>query len=259
MFLPYLCAKKEPLRRVFAYLPVIIIVLLAMVKFSLSGLVSAHISGFNLYGWLINEDGVVENCEFVAFFMSFIIALSISRAFFRDGRRLYGLLYLLLSLGLFYVAMEEISWMQRIFHFKTTGYFLQHNYQKEMNTHNILHGRLVHGAYIVIGLFGAFVRLLPLKLKDRHFFAPERYLSWYFLPVAILYFYYDYLRPLELRFLGEGFVYKRFIHNSDQEAAELLLSLGFLIFLTINLYRLSSAESAPLDDLDEERYGLGPV
>jgi hypothetical protein len=43
-----------------------------------------------------------------------------------------------LSLFCFWVAMEEISWGQRIFGYRPPAYFLEHNYQQELNLHNVV-------------------------------------------------------------------------------------------------------------------------
>jgi type II secretory pathway pseudopilin PulG len=48
--------------------------------------------------------------------------------------------WFLAGLGLFclLVAMEEISWGQRVFGYRPPTYFLEHNFQQELNLHNVI-------------------------------------------------------------------------------------------------------------------------
>ncbi len=46
--------------------------------------------------------------------------------------------YRLLTVGYFYVIMEEISWGQRIIGFSTPEFFKIHNLQGEVNLHNLI-------------------------------------------------------------------------------------------------------------------------
>ncbi len=79
--------------------------------------------------------------------------------------------------------------------------------------------------------------LLPMRLKDRRLFAADSCLFFYFLPVSMLYFYFDHITPIEEKLFGDHFIYQRFIHDFDQEPAEFLLAFGFLLFTAINRYR----------------------
>lgn len=62
-----------------------------------------------------------------------------------------------LALVLFVMAMEEISWGQRIFQWQTTGYFSAHNVQNETNLHNLA-TQLFQNALF----FGGFILLVVL-------------------------------------------------------------------------------------------------
>lgn len=52
----------------------------------------------------------------------------------------YRLFFAILALSCLYVAMEEISWGQRVFNLSTPEFFEKHNIQKETNFHNLLTG-----------------------------------------------------------------------------------------------------------------------
>jgi hypothetical protein len=244
MFLHLMKKRTEQLKKAVSILPLFLILAFVLLKFAAPGLVSRYLPSFDLYRWLVREDGPIENCEFVAAAVSFFLAVSISIHLFRTDRKVYAVLYALLGLALFYVAGEEISWGQRIFQIHTPTYFLQHNYQKEMNTHN-LRGtwRYIHAAYILAGLYGAFGRfMLPRWFRDRRLFAADSYLMLYFIPVSVIYFYFDFITPIEVKFFGNHFIYHRFVYDFDQEPAEFLLMMGFLFFTAINKYRQTTVE-----------------
>lgn len=74
-------------------------------------------------------------------------------------------------------------------------------------------------------------------------FTPGYWLIPFFLPVFLLYAYYDYLSPFLVLWFGEEFGWgrERFIKPKAQEPAEFLLALGFLCFVAVNRYHLSTA------------------
>jgi hypothetical protein len=140
--------------------------------------------------------------------------------------------------------MEEISWGQRLLGIETPEYLMEINIQKELSFHNIKQFPL-HLLYILVGLYGGLSRfLIPKSVKRNYepianYFTPDYYLCFYFLIVGMLYLYYDYLSPFIVLLFGDQFGWGEgyFIHGKDQEAAEFLLSIGFLLFVLINRYR----------------------
>jgi hypothetical protein len=199
------------------------------------------------------EDCFLENLAALFYFVAFIVSLSISITFYKRNSTVISLMYLLLSLGLFFIAMEEISWGQRIFNVNTPALFSQFNAQDEITIHNI-RGFPLHSLYIIVGLYGAFGRfIIPNNIKNQYgsivnLFSPNAYLFFYFFIVGALYLYYEYFSSILVALFGDQFDWSRFnflldargdhfMHAKDQEPAEFLLSLGFLLFVTINKYR----------------------
>ncbi|HEU0071921.1 MAG TPA: hypothetical protein VFS04_11550 [Alphaproteobacteria bacterium] len=91
----------------------------------------------------------------VGFAIAFV---HIARAPERDGRRRVALAFTaLLSLALFIIGMEEISWMQRVFDIATPSMFAE-NQQQEMNLHN-MHSIVIGQAYKIVMFFA--LLLLP--------------------------------------------------------------------------------------------------
>jgi hypothetical protein len=209
-------------------------------------IISLKILSAKWYWYIIAmEDGPVEYGTSIAYLLACILSFSISKGLYKQGQMFFTLLYVILSVGFIFICMEEVSWGQRIFHVQTPDAFMTYNTQKELTLHNMWGRQLLHGSYIIIGFYGIFARLiLPGKIKKHYnsvvnLFVPDYLLVFYFLPVFILYVYYDYLSPLLVSWFGEIFMWGKghFIHARDQEPVEFLLALGFLFFMMINKYR----------------------
>jgi len=208
----------------------------------------------NCPGWyrklMTNEDSIIEWLTFIFYFIAFIISFSISTTFYKRNSVLFFFMYLLLSIGFFFIAMEEISWGQRILNLKTPeilGYF---NRQNEINFHNIK-GFPLHALFIIVGLYGAFSRfIIPNKVKIKYgsivnLFVPSYHLFFYFFFVGSFYLYYDQLNSIGVILFGDrvGWLKDHFMYGKDQEPAEFLLSCGFLLFVIIHKYRQASART----------------
>ncbi len=85
---------------------------------------------------LVQEDGVLEWCTFWAFLLAG--GVSIVNASRELRRRRLPWWFAGLALFCFLVAMEEISWGQRLLGYRPPAYFLEHNFQQEFNFHNVV-------------------------------------------------------------------------------------------------------------------------
>jgi hypothetical protein len=118
-----------------------------------------------LYALSAREDGSVEWASFWAFMAAggFFFAGAL-----RQRRKNGGIPWCFIGLGLFCFAfaMEEISWGQRLFGYRPPAYFLEHNFQQELNVHNVIEAglrrRLFEG--IVAG-YGVALPLLAMTLR----------------------------------------------------------------------------------------------
>ena len=157
----------------------------------------------------------------------------------RKKLTLHSILYAVLASGLLLVSGEEISWGQRIFNMATPAFFEQHNWQHEISLHNldVIQLSLLNKIYILIGAYGAFAWLFlrpfaaRLKKESCHvvnFIVPDWYMSSYFFFVFLVYTLLNFIKQSPGGFL----VWK------DQEPTELLLSMGFLLFVVKNYFIL---------------------
>jgi len=94
-----------------------------------------------IYYRSVQEDQALEWASFWSFLVAGVVfAVAASRQ--RQTTR--ALPWFLVGVALFcvFVAMEEISWGQRVFGHRPPDYFLAENYQQELNLHNIASTKL---------------------------------------------------------------------------------------------------------------------
>ncbi len=92
----------------------------------------------HLAQWLLQEDLVIEDITFVALFAASVLAALHARRTHRDRQpALITWFFVALAAGLFIVSMEEISWGQWLFFFKTPEAWKAINRQGETNLHNL--------------------------------------------------------------------------------------------------------------------------
>ena len=178
------------------------------------------------YATLIAEDGFFENLSFLFYLIASGFAMAAGVTLLRRGERAFGLIYVVLALGFFYIAGEEISWGQRIFNIESFGIFATANIQGEINSHNFLHRYVLHATYIIFSGAFAFawyvvpqlLTYLPAKMRGllaprAWLLMPDRRLMLYFLPCMLLYSYYDSINPMHVLLWGPEW----HINKSNQE------------------------------------------
>jgi len=200
----------------------------------------------DLYWYIMaGEDGPAEDWTCLVYLVASLFALGIVIRLYKKhdwGTTAWGAV--VCSIIFFVIAMEEISWGQRIFDLQSPEFFQTYNYQEEITIHNFLSRYYLHMLYIIIGIYGSFAwKFFPSQLKDKfpkiaQFIIPDRLLQWYFLPVALLYLYYDYLSVVLVDWLGWTMFQwypgrYGWIIAKDQEPIELLLGIGIMCFMAI--------------------------
>ena len=202
------------------------------------------IAASSTYLAVIGEDALVENVQFVAYFISAIISLTVTLRFFRHRLFVLGISFTILTLILTFIAMEEISWGQRFFGFENSEFMKINNAQHESNIHNLhMFQSKLHKAYILLGLYGTLawiIKIIPAMRRRQlvRFSVPDWFMSPYFFFVMFIYGFLEFLSPFAMRVLhNDGFRIGAFVIWRDQEPAELLLALGFLVFVWVNSLR----------------------
>lgn len=235
-------------------------------------LVSTNFISPSFYKRLVIEDGAVEYATAGVYFMGFVWGLGLARRLNAKRNLAWAVFYAVMSFGFLFIALEEISWGQRIFRLGIPEVIAERNTQGEIGLHNLSGIRLLlHPAYMVIGFVGAFGTLIlsrlgtPARILERLFPPPHLFL--YFAPCFLFYLTAEIISPFTtIRYMGElGALYggklddprgilalpahlldvvrdwlpmwsgtggKNFTFWRHQEPVELLLSLGFLFFVT---------------------------
>ena len=93
-----------------------------------------------LFKSLAVEDSIFEWASALLLFMgSGFLAVSAIRTRFAVGRRsMTGGLAMFLAVIMLVIGMEEVSWLQRVFDWRTPGWLREINAQRETNLHNII-------------------------------------------------------------------------------------------------------------------------
>lgn len=195
-----------------------------------------------LYHLLTEEDMLLEWGQFLLIFASSILFAWSSVRLFRLGWHGSGLVYLLIGLGTFFVAGEEIAWGQRLFGWGTPEALEAVNVQQETTIHNIssLHLAFIYGVMLV-GLYGVVAPLAWLVFRGERslptygflFVPPLCLIPAFFMPfgfrVSRLLFQSELLYP------SLGFAIIKF-----SEITELCLYFALLVFAWLVLRRLAS-------------------
>ncbi|MGB8328808.1 MAG: hypothetical protein WCE62_01675 [Polyangiales bacterium] len=183
----------------------------------------------DLYYRSVQEDQALE----WASFWSFLIAGVLFVLAARNQRRKTGALpWFLAALVLFcfFVAMEEVSWGQRIFGQLPPEYFLSENYQQELNVHNLASTKFRLFAFraVILG-YGVLLPVLgsvPFvgRLLDRSAVVPP--------PVALI--------P---SMLAMFVIHVWYPWKFTGEVVETALGLGFLFAAAMNAAQYSNGRA----------------
>jgi hypothetical protein len=225
--LPRLIEDRETLLETLGWLfPLGLFAVCALLKAALGPEHTAYIG-------LVREDGPVEYATSVCYLAAGALAGLAAPGLLRREERLLAVLWAGFAVALVFASMEEISWGQRLFGVPTPP-LLEDNLQHEMNLHNLpLAQRFLHAAYIAVGLYGGLAGAFlegrgPARFRELvRWLVPSRRLLACFLPVAIFYAVFD---ATPSRWVDSHGLRFGFLSTFDQEPAELLLSLGFLLF-----------------------------
>lgn len=89
----------------------------------------------NFFKSFWHENGIVENIQSLFLFFSICFLIK-ARSFYKDIK-IINYFLLIKIFALIYYLGEEISWGQHFFKWQSFEFFLENNFQKETNIHNI--------------------------------------------------------------------------------------------------------------------------
>ena len=177
--------------------------------------------GISWFDWLRSEDGPLEWIQFIEYASSSLFAFIIFLKK-RNKKEINSIIWIFLACILFLIAGEEISWGERLTGIGITS-ISNLNVQGETNFHNLpfFHNYLLDPVFEITCIFlGWFSWRRFTKLNS----LPGRYLSLYFLFVALFYFYFDISWASTTQQI-----------RNDQEIFEFLLSTGIFLHCLKNM------------------------
>ncbi|PNI10459.1 hypothetical protein CXX84_03090 [Arthrobacter sp. AFG7.2] len=216
--------------------------LLILTPFIIAVAAAAALPFKDFYLWLVNEDSLIEWLQFLCLLGASIFLPLITVYLVRAKRWGMALLYGVVTLGVWFLTGEEISWGQRIFGWATPDALNEVNRQGETTVHNIRGVQeLVPAAMLLASLYGAAAPLVWAAvgkrwehLKSRRLLVPPLCLVPAFLLAAAY-------RLFRLLIWPEP----TFVISEYAEAMELCLYLGLAMFCWFNLRLLRQPQAEP--------------
>lgn len=142
--------------------------LLALLPLILAVAVAATVPFKEFYLWLVDEDHPIEWLQFACLVAAIVFLGFLAFRLYRRGQKGMAVLYAVITVGVVFLAGEEISWGQRIFGWQTPASLEAINRQDETNLHNIRGVQeFVPAAMLVASLYGACAPLVAAWLGER--------------------------------------------------------------------------------------------
>ncbi|QCS48238.1 hypothetical protein FEK30_01625 [Picosynechococcus sp. PCC 11901] len=188
---------------------------------------------------IYSEGGLFEYGTVFAFFIATGIGILIARCFFQKKQFFLGGAYCFYSFCFFVVGGEEVSWGQRLFGWQLPEFFEEYNVKGELTLHNLVwlndywgDGIILICALIALGVLYALIRQKdsPALARKLKYLIPGSYLLSFFGVAMIIYIL------VEIQY-ATGNLPFAVISTREQEFAEFLFSMGFLLFATANYFR----------------------
>jgi len=194
------------------------------------GIIAALVNKTWFLNSYVEEDGPIEWLTELPLFIIFIACMVYLIRYAKRKNFWFFIIYLFIGLGSFFVFGEEISWGQRIFNFKTSEYFQEHNSQDEENIHNlILDGEKLNKIIFTDALIAGVVVYLivfPLLYSRNQKF--KNFIDKAALPL-----------PTVAQVIATILVFILSFLTFDPKGAELLEFGGCFMFMLIILYPLN--------------------
>jgi hypothetical protein len=220
-------------------------IVLAPFAIMLAGGLSALL-GKGAYKWVTGEDGAAETLQVACYAAAFVLAVGVAGRLWRGTRGGIACLYALLACGLFFMVGEELAWGQRIFGWTTPEPLEAINKQGEITLHNIEGvGYAFKWAQLVVGAYGAVLPvLLPWWIDGSASWARARGFLSFVVPHFTLIPCFAFMFVWRLyRNLVEEPTNHYFVISEYNEIVELVLALGFLLFVTFQWRRLRAGRT----------------
>ena len=118
--------------------------------------------------WFHREIGLIERGTAVFFVLAACVAAALYFKTRDSVVKRYRVLYLAFALAGLFVALEEVSWGQKVFWWESPQWFVQHNHKAETNLHNMFGSKPSHRLRAIASVGCPFICIvLPLLVLRR--------------------------------------------------------------------------------------------
>lgn len=205
------------------------------------------------YEYIMQEDFWVEYGSALFWLLAAVVVLVQTLILlFRKPNKYQLVINLVLIIFFIVCAGEEISWGQRIFHFKTPEFLKLINVQNETTLHNIGSISVFSNAFFLGSL--VFFLYIPFLIKKNstarnvlhylHFPIPSRFATYVFIAALFVWIFLG-LRFGTLGFHPFSFYAENYYSQMDDEFFELFAAYSYFSFSVLNsLKRVKLSEGA---------------
>lgn len=164
----------------------------------------------DVFAKLSKEDRLIENVQFFVLLFGAFWAFKFARILFNKKNHVNAIIFFIVTIAFIFVAGDEISWGQRIFHIETPHTVALINDQKETTVHNLhFFSGLVRTLYILIGFYGAIAWILQaffnqLKKEPFKYYIPPWFCTIFYFTGFAYNFFADFVREFSLYLWAES-------------------------------------------------------
>jgi len=138
-------------------------------------LITAYIHGYDTFlKTMTAENGFFESATVLLLLTLFVYGFYFGWKHRKRLHPFYSVMIFSFAFVSLIAALEEVSWGQQIFHFQSSSFFQENNFQHETNLHNFIPGELF-SSIIYSSVYTVFV-FIPLFYKL--LFQQSRFLNW---------------------------------------------------------------------------------
>lgn len=215
-----------------------------LILFVVVGIAIMYYAVFDIehYEFIMQEDYLVEYGSALFWLLAAVIILIQTLVLlFRKPNKYQLVINMVLIIFFIICAGEEISWGQRIFHFKTPEFFKLINVQNETTLHNIGSISIFSNGFFLVSLL--FFLYIPFLVKKNssvknvlyflHFPIPTRFVTYVFIASLFVWIFLG-LRFGTLGFHPFSFYPENYYSQMDDEFFEFFAAYSYFCFSLLN-------------------------
>lgn len=202
-----------------------------------------------------SENSVIELAQFTLFLLSAFFSYQLfkkSKTRSKNAKKFVTFIFLGLVLFFAVVAMEEISWGQKLFELEVPEHLAKHNTQSELNIHNNKQviGKIYY-LYAMLSFYGSFFWIIPETIPVVGRFLKSIHIAPFVIPWYLSSYFYVNFLYIVIRFNQRHPVVENAIQKALsvgtiwewEEYSETFLAVGLFLFVYL-LYKSYSEKGS---------------